>query len=68
VTLHLGIAEGTTKIHTAALLRALGARHRTEVAFIAARLVGSTVRIVVTKKITSEITRLSRSLAQRFLV
>jgi Bacterial regulatory proteins, luxR family len=44
IALHLSIAEGTTKIHTAALLCALGARHRTEVAFIAARLVGSTVR------------------------
>jgi DNA-binding NarL/FixJ family response regulator len=27
IALHLSIAEGTTKIHTAALLRALGARH-----------------------------------------
>lgn len=40
----LGIAEGTTKIHTAALLRALGARNRTEAAFIAAKLVGSSTR------------------------
>ena len=37
----LGIAEGTSKIHTAALLRALGARNRTEAAFMAAKLVGS---------------------------
>ena len=41
---HLSIAEGTTKIHTAALLRALGARNRTEAAFIAAKLVGSVMR------------------------
>jgi DNA-binding NarL/FixJ family response regulator len=38
---HLHIAEGTTKIHTAALLRALRARNRTEAAFLAATLVGS---------------------------
>ncbi|WP_448042732.1 LuxR C-terminal-related transcriptional regulator [Bradyrhizobium liaoningense] len=36
----LSIAEGTSKIHTAALLRALCARNRTEAAFIAAKLVG----------------------------
>ncbi|MDF0578233.1 LuxR C-terminal-related transcriptional regulator [Bradyrhizobium yuanmingense] len=36
----LSIAEGTSKIHTAALLRALSARNRTEAAFIAAKLVG----------------------------
>ena len=47
IALHLGIAEGTTKIHTAALLRALGARNRTEAAFIAAKMVGSTVRAEV---------------------
>ena len=41
---HLNIAEGTTKIHTAALLRALGARNRTEAAFLAAKLVGSAMR------------------------
>jgi DNA-binding NarL/FixJ family response regulator len=41
---HLNIAEGTTKIHIAALLRALGARNRTEAAFIAAKLVGSSIR------------------------
>ncbi|MDQ8728041.1 response regulator transcription factor [Bradyrhizobium sp. LHD-71] len=41
---HLRIAEGTTKIHTAALLRALGARNRTEAAFMAAKLVGSSTR------------------------
>lgn len=40
----LSIAEGTTKIHTAALLRALGARNRTEAAFMAAKLVGSSSR------------------------
>ena len=40
----LRIAEGTTKIHTAALLRALGARNRTEAAFMAAKLVGSNTR------------------------
>ena len=37
----LSIAEGTSKIHTAALLRALGARNRTEAAFMAAKLVGT---------------------------
>jgi DNA-binding NarL/FixJ family response regulator len=37
----LNIAEGTSKIHTAALLRALGARNRTEAAFMAAKLVRS---------------------------
>lgn len=36
----LSIAEGTSKIHTAALLRALGARNRTEAAFMAAKIVG----------------------------
>jgi DNA-binding NarL/FixJ family response regulator len=41
----LHIAEGTTKIHTAALLRALGARNRTEAAFLAAKLVGSSQRV-----------------------
>ena len=40
----LKIAEGTTKIHMAAVLRALGARNRTEAAFIAAKLVGSSAR------------------------
>jgi DNA-binding NarL/FixJ family response regulator len=35
----LNIAEGTCKIHTAALLRALGARNRTEAAFMAVKLV-----------------------------
>lgn len=40
----LNIAEGTTKIHTAALLRALGARNRTEAAFIAAKLLRSTAQ------------------------
>ena len=39
------IAESTTKIHTAALLRALGARNRTEAAFLAARLVGAGSRV-----------------------
>jgi DNA-binding NarL/FixJ family response regulator len=37
----LGIAEGTAKVHTTALLRALGARNRTEAAFFAAKLVGA---------------------------
>ena len=32
----IGIAEATTKIHVAALLRNIGARNRTEAAFIAA--------------------------------
>ena len=34
----LNIAEGTAKIHTAALLHALGARNRTEAAFFAAKM------------------------------
>jgi hypothetical protein len=38
---HLKIAEGTAKIHTAALLRTLGARNRTEAAFMASKLVSS---------------------------
>jgi DNA-binding NarL/FixJ family response regulator len=38
----LAIAEATTKIHLAALLRALGVRNRTEAAFRAANLVSST--------------------------
>ena len=37
----LAIAEATTKIHMAALLRALGVRNRTEAAFKAAKLVHS---------------------------
>jgi DNA-binding NarL/FixJ family response regulator len=37
----LGIAEGTSKIHTAALLRALGARNRAEAAVKAAQIVRS---------------------------
>jgi DNA-binding NarL/FixJ family response regulator len=37
----LNIAEGTSKIHTAALLHALGARNRTEAAFMAAKIVRS---------------------------
>lgn len=45
ISRQLGIAEGTTKIHTTALLRAIGARNRTEAAFIAAKLVGSSKRI-----------------------
>ena len=44
ISSHLDIAEGTTKIHMAALLRALGARNRTEAAFIAAKLIGSNIR------------------------
>lgn len=46
VARELNIAEGTTKIHTAALLTALGARNRTEAAFMAAKLIGSS-RIAV---------------------
>ena len=38
----LEIAEATTKIHMVALLRALGARNRTEAAFKAGHLVNST--------------------------
>jgi DNA-binding NarL/FixJ family response regulator len=41
VARELHIAEGTSKVHTAALLRALGARNRTEAAFMAAKLVRS---------------------------
>jgi DNA-binding NarL/FixJ family response regulator len=41
---HLRIAEGTTKIHIAALLKALSARNRTEAAFMAAKLVASSAR------------------------
>jgi DNA-binding NarL/FixJ family response regulator len=40
----LRIAEGTTKIHTAALLRALGARNRTEAAFLSAKALGLSSR------------------------
>jgi DNA-binding NarL/FixJ family response regulator len=47
IAFRLGIAEGTTKIHTAALLRALGARNRTETAFMAAKLVEPTLRVEV---------------------
>lgn len=46
----LSIAEGTSKIHTAALLRALGARNRTEAAFMAAKLVGSRDRLTARLK------------------
>jgi FixJ family two-component response regulator len=38
----LDIAEATTKIHLAALLRALGVRNRTEAAFKAGKLVNAT--------------------------
>ena len=38
----LKIAEATTKIHMAALLRALGARNRTEAAYMAGNLINST--------------------------
>lgn len=41
VARELHIAESTSKIHTAALLRALGARNRTEAAFMGAKLVRS---------------------------
>jgi hypothetical protein len=37
----LKIAEGTSKIHTAALLRAIGARNRTEAVFKGARFIRS---------------------------
>jgi hypothetical protein len=37
----LHIAEATTKVHAAALLRALGARNRTEAAFKAGKLVNA---------------------------
>jgi DNA-binding NarL/FixJ family response regulator len=47
IAVQLGIAEGTIKIHTAALLRALGARNRTEAAVMAAKLVRSAVRAEV---------------------
>jgi DNA-binding NarL/FixJ family response regulator len=50
IAVQLGIAEGPTKIHIAALLRALGARNRTEAAFMAAKLVGSAVRAEVRVK------------------
>lgn len=46
----LSIAEGTSKIHTAALLRALGARNRTEAAFMAAKLVGPRDRLTTKVK------------------
>lgn len=41
ISSHLNIAPGTTKVHTAALLRTLRARNRTQAAFIAAKLVRS---------------------------
>jgi DNA-binding NarL/FixJ family response regulator len=41
VARELNIAEGTSKIHTAALLHTLGARNRTEAAFMAAKLIKS---------------------------
>jgi DNA-binding NarL/FixJ family response regulator len=41
ISRELNIAEGTAKVHTTALLRALGARNRTEAAFFAAKLVGA---------------------------
>jgi DNA-binding NarL/FixJ family response regulator len=40
----LCIAEGTAKVHTAAALRVLGARNRTEAAFLAAKLLGTSSR------------------------
>lgn len=39
----LGIAEATTKIHVVALLRAMGARNRTEAAYKAG--IGGTVNV-----------------------
>ena len=50
ISRQLNIAEGTCKIHTAALLRALGARNRTEAAFMAAKLVGSRDRLTARLK------------------
>jgi DNA-binding NarL/FixJ family response regulator len=48
ISRRLNIAEGTTKIHTSGLLRALGARNRTEAAAKAANLVDSkTQRIFI---------------------
>jgi DNA-binding NarL/FixJ family response regulator len=44
ISSHSNIAEGTTKIHMAALLRGLGVRNRTEAAFVTAKLVGSRIR------------------------
>jgi DNA-binding NarL/FixJ family response regulator len=44
ISRRLNIAEGTTKIHTSGLLRALGARNRTEAAVKAANLVNSNNR------------------------
>jgi DNA-binding NarL/FixJ family response regulator len=41
ISRRLNIAEGTTKIHTSGLLRALGARNRTEAAVKAAKMVDS---------------------------
>jgi DNA-binding NarL/FixJ family response regulator len=41
ISRELNIAEGTAKVHTTALLRALGVRNRTEAAFFAAKLVGA---------------------------
>ena len=38
----LEIAEATTKIHMAALLRALGTRNRTEAAYIAGNILKTT--------------------------
>jgi DNA-binding NarL/FixJ family response regulator len=40
----LGIAESTTKIHTAMLMRALGVRNRTEAAFKAGKLLSAKQR------------------------
>lgn len=44
IAYELHISEGTTKVHTAALLRALGARNRTEAVFKAANLAESRER------------------------
>lgn len=46
IALKLHISEGTAKIHTAGLLRAIGARNRTEAAFKAANLLETNNRTV----------------------
>ena len=61
VARELNIAEGTCKIHAAALLRALGARNRTEAAFMAAKLVSSSDRAArgITERATGPRERLT---------
>ena len=54
----LGIAEATTKIHVAALVRALGARNRTEAAFMATGVsceaVAGTLEQLAGKRVSSD--------------